>query len=95
MDEMSLEEQIRCMQELRSDLEDFCQEMLRFMDELQQDIKFLRSQGFSTETEETYQRGYYTPANNQVEEVVGDVRGAHYDYIDRVIERLERARQQE
>ncbi len=92
MSEMSLDEQIHCMKQVRSDLEDFCKDMLGFMDDLQKDIIFLRSQGFSTETEETYQKGYYAPANDMVEEVVGDVRVKHFDYIDRVIERLERAK---
>lgn len=95
MNEMSLEEQIRCMQEMRSYLGDFCFEMQKVMETLQNDIKFLRSQGFSTETEETYQRGYYTPANDEVEHVISDIYTQHFDYIDRVIERLERARQQE
>ena len=95
MNEMSLEEQIHCMQEMRSYLGDFCGIMKNVMETLQNDIKFLRSQGFSTETEETYQRGYYTPANDDVEHVISDIYTQHFDYIDRVIERLERARQQE
>lgn len=95
MNEMSLEEQIRCMQEMRDYLGDFCGKMKNVMEKLQNDIKFLRSQGFSTETEETYQRGYYTPANDDVEHVISDIYTQHFDYIDRVIERLERARQQE
>lgn len=95
MNEMSLDEQIRCMQEMRDYLGDFCGIMKNVMETLQSDIKFLRSQGFSTETEGTYQRGYYTPANDEVEHVISDIYTQHFDYIDRVIERLERARQQE
>ena len=91
MNEMSLEEQIRCMQEMRSYLEDLSKIMLETMETLQSDIKYLRSVGFSVETEETYQQGYYIPANSKVEEVVGDIRQYHFDYIDRVIEQLEKA----
>ena len=92
MNEMSLEEQISCMQEMRNYLNDFCGIMLNTMDELQKDIKYLRSVGLSVETEETYQEGYYAPANERVEEVVNEIRQQHFDYIDRVIERLERAK---
>ena len=92
MNEMSLEEQIRCMEQIRSELGVFCQEMGRYMEEMQKDIKFLRSNGLSIETEETYQIGYYTPANAKVEEVINDIQRAHFDYIDRVIKSLERAK---
>lgn len=95
MNEMSLDEQIRCMQEMRSYLGDFCGIMRNAMDGFQDDIKYLRSYGFPIEKEEQYQRGYYTPANNEVEHVISDIYTKHFDYIDRVIERLERARQQE
>ena len=88
---MSLQEQIRCMQEMRSELGSFCGIMRNVMDDFQNDIKYLRSQGFSTEKEEQYQRGYYTPANDKVEHVISDIYTQHFDYIDRVIDRLQRA----
>lgn len=91
MNEMSLEEQIRCMQEMRSELDSFCGIMRNVMDDFQKDIKFLRSQGFTTEKEEQYQKGYYIPANDKVEHVISDIQQFHFDYIDRVIERLQRA----
>ena len=90
MNEMSLEEQIRCMQEMRGELESFCGIMRNVMIDFQNDIKFL-SQGFTTEKEEQYQKGYYIPANDKVEQVISDIRQYHFDYIDRVIERLQRA----
>lgn len=91
MSEMSLEQQISCMQEMRSELGDFCKMMRGYMDAFQDDIQFLRSQGLSTETEERYQKGYYTPANEEVDRVISDIQRQHFDYIDRVIERLQRA----
>lgn len=91
MNEMSLEQQISCMQEMRSKLADFCGIMRRVMDEFQNDIKYLRSQGLSTEKEEQYQKGYYLPANDEVEHVISDIQHKHFDYIDRVIERLQKA----
>lgn len=92
MSEMSLEQQIRCMNEMRNYLGDFCMIMRQEMEKMRNQINFLRSQGFSTETEETYTQRYYTPANNDVEEVVSDIYGPHFTYIDGVIEDLERAR---
>ena len=92
MNEMSLDEQIQRLEEMKSYLGDFCKEMQQVMDTLQSQIKFLRSQGFSVETEQTYQQRYYTPANNDVEEVVSDINGRHFQYIDEVIKHLDRAR---
>ena len=91
MSEMSLEQQIRCMREMRCYLEDFCSVMHGTMENLQNDIKFLVSQGLSKENGETYQKEYYSQANNDVERVVNNIRQQHFDYIDRVINHLERA----
>lgn len=88
---MSLEQQIRCMQEMRDYLEDFNRTMKEVMNSLQKDIKFLRSQGLSVEIEEAYQRNYFGPANDRVDHVVFDINHKHFDYIDRVIEKLKRA----
>ena len=95
MNEMSLEEQIRCMQEMRCELEDFCKMMRDVMDSFQDDIKYLRSQGLSIETEDRYQKGYYEPANNEVEQVISDIQHLHFDYIDRVVEDLRGALNEE
>ena len=91
MNEMSLEEQIRCMEAMRSFLGEFCALMNQAMDDFQKDIKFLRSNGLSIETEEQYQQGYYTPAKAQVDNVINDIQVKHFDYIDRVIEYLRSA----
>jgi len=91
MAEMRLEEQIQRLQEMKDYLGDFCRLMRETMDDLQNDIKFLRSQGFSVETEQTYQTGYYNPANENVEEVIHNVYTRHYDYLDYIIEQLKEA----
>lgn len=89
--EMSLEEQICCMKQMREYLGVFCVIMRDTMDSFQDDIKYLRSVGLSTEIEEQYQKSYYTPANNNVEQVIGNIQHQHFDYIDRVVEKLEEA----
>lgn len=95
MSEMSLREQINCLKTMRSDLDSFCGEMHRTMDKFNEDIKYLRAQGLSIETEERYQKAYYTPAKDDVDQVVSDIYQFHFDYIDRIIERLERAASEE
>lgn len=94
-DEMSLEEQIRCMQEMRDYLESFCKIMGDVMESMDGVIGFLKSTGFSVETEETYRHNYYRPACDTVEDVINNIHTRHFDYIDRVIENLERAKNQQ
>ena len=92
---MSLEEQIRCMQEMRAELEDFCRQMKEIMETLDTDIADLKSQGFSVETAEKYRNNYYRPANDDVEQVISDIQHQHFDYIDEVISKLQDALQEE
>lgn len=92
MSEMSLEEQIRCMKEMKVYLEDFRLIMLQEMDKMRDQIDFLRSVGFSVETEKSYTQRYYTPARDNVEQVVADIGTRHFAYLDSVIEDLEHAR---
>ena len=47
---------------------------------------------FSVETEQSYTQRYYMPAKNDVEQVISDIHGPHFNYIDEVIEDLERAK---
>ena len=89
--EMSLQEQIQCMEQMRDELGNYCSMMRSTMDSFQDDIKELRIHGFSVETEERYQKGYYTPANNNVEQVINDIQILHFNYIDRVVEQLRKA----
>lgn len=91
MSEMSLREQIQCIEAMESDLRDFCRLMRDAMDSFQNDIKYLRSNGLSTEKEEEYQRDYYAPANNDVNQVINDIYGPHLHYLDEVLDYLKRA----
>lgn len=92
MSEMSLENQIRCMQDMKEFLGDFCSLMRKEMTILDDQILGLKSQGFSIETEQTYRQRYYSPANNDVEQVIRNIHGRHFEYIDGVIEDLEKAK---
>ena len=94
MSEMSLREQITRLEEMKSYLKDFCSIMRNTMDELDNDIKFLKGEGLSIETEESYRKRYYNPANENVQEVINDVYGKHFDYINDIVEELKRAEQQ-
>lgn len=92
MNEMSLDEQIQRLREMKGSLGDFCKIMQQTMETMQNQIKYLRSQGLSIETEQTYQTRYYAPANSDVERVISDIYGRHFNYIDEVIEDLECAK---
>ncbi len=92
MGSMRLEVQIKCINEMKSYLDRFCNEMRMAMDGFQSDIKALRSNGLPEETEESYQQRYYGPANNDVEKVIGHIRGPHFQYLDGVLNYLEKAR---
>lgn len=95
MSEMSLTEQIQRLEEMKSYLGEFCIEMQNVMEKLNGQIVFLRSQGFSIETEQTYRKGYYTPAKSDVEQIINDIHTRHIPYIENVISDLDGAQNQE
>ena len=91
MAEMSLNEQIQRLEEMKEHLGDFCIMMSDTMDSMYNQIKYLRGEGFSIETEEQYQQRYYNPAKNDVEQVINDIQVHHFRYLDEVIEDLKAA----
>ena len=90
MNEMSLNEQIQRLKEMKSYLENFSQEMIEVMEYFQEQIINLKKQGLSIETADTYLQCYYTPADSSIEQIVNDIRSRHIEYINRVIELLEK-----
>lgn len=91
MSEMRLRDQIKCIEEMIKYLGDFCKEMDDTIQGLDSDMLYLRANGFSVETEETYRQGYYQPVKVQVDEVIENIMTRHRDYLERVKERLEKA----
>lgn len=91
MSEMSLKEQIKCLEDMIQYLRDFSKKMDDTMHGLNNDIEYLRANGFSVETEETYRKGYYQPVKDKVDMVVSNINTIHRDYLERVKDRLERA----
>ncbi len=89
MSEMSLEEQIRCLNDMKSYLERFCDEMKKTMELLSDQMLFLRGNGLSIETENKYRQRYYDLANEDVEYFISNVYNNHFDYLDRIIKFLE------
>lgn len=88
MNEMSLNEQIQRLEEMKDYLNDFCKMMNDTMAEMYSHIKYLRGEGFSIETEEQYQERYYTPAKDKVDLVIYDIQTHHFRYLDEVIQYL-------
>jgi hypothetical protein len=93
MNEMSLNEQIQRLEEMKDYLSDFCKMMANTMDEMHNQIKYLRGEGFSIETEEQYQQRYYTPAKDKIELIIYDIQIHHFRYLDEVIQDLKDAAQ--
>jgi hypothetical protein len=91
MSEMSLREQIERLEDMKVKLDEFCHMMSATMEDMQGQIKYLRGEGFSIEKEEDYQIRYYTPAKDNVDEVIHDIQTRHFEYLDEVIEYLKRA----
>lgn len=89
MSEMSLEEQIKCLNDMKSYLDRFCNEMKGTMKLLSDQMNSLRDAGLSIETENKYRQRYYNPANEDVEYFISNVYNKHFDYLDRIIEFLE------
>ena len=91
MSEMSLKEQIKCLEDMIQYLGDFSKKMDDTMHGLNNDIEYLRANGFSVETEVTYRKEYYQPVKGKVDMVVSNINTRHRDYLERVKDRLERA----
>lgn len=88
MSEVSLEEQIRCLEEMESCLENFCVKMQEYIDDLSKSIKLLRSDELTIEFEEFYDQNYYRHTKTIVDQVKGDIEYGHLRYLDEVIEKL-------
>ncbi|MBR2015512.1 MAG: hypothetical protein IJ998_08880 [Alistipes sp.] len=88
MAEMSLLDQIRCIEQLQNDLEKFCRDMIDCYTNFAEDIAFLREKGFSAELADRYKSSYYTPVFKIMEDIVGDVRMKHYPYLEEKKEQL-------
>ena len=89
MEEMSLELQIECMQQMRDFLEEFCGMMVGDIESLEKDLADLRSQGFSVEKADDYRDKYLDPAAEVVERLVEEIQKYHFEYLDGIIQTLE------
>lgn len=90
MNEMSLVEQIAKMKEMRDFLEGFCKMMRTDMDGLQQQVEALRAVGLPTEKADDYLQRFYAPANDKVEEVIGNIYSRHISFLEEKIRILEK-----
>lgn len=91
MSEMSLYEQVRCIEEMQEFLLTFCVDLRGEMNGFQDRIKELRQEGLSVEVEKSYQSRYYAPANEIVEGVIDDIKYKHYAYLEDVKNHLKAA----
>jgi hypothetical protein len=90
--EMILEVQIAKLYEMREYLSDFSHMMYDHMRELHDELSLNKAQGFPTEIADRYEQRHYAPARTTIEQMSQRIYTLHYNYIDGVIEDLERAR---
>ena len=84
MSEMRLEEQINCIDSMEQYLELFCELMIKVMEDLSKQAQFLRGEGLSVETEETYRNDYFNPAKEVVKDVIYNIENEHMVYLEKV-----------
>lgn len=92
MHEVSLEAQIRCLEEMISYLSAFCSDMNDCIDEYSRNLVALREKGLTLEFGETYERDYYLPAKSRMEQVIGDIQYGHLRFLGEVLERMKAMR---
>jgi hypothetical protein len=91
MNEMILEMQIQKLQDMKSDLNDFCMLMNNHLEELRGNLYAYKAEGFPKEISDKYEQRHYAPARQTVEQMINRIYTLHYNYIDGVIEDLTRA----
>jgi len=91
MAEMILEMQIQKLQDMKSDLNDFCVVMNDHMEDLRGNLYAYKAAGFPKEISDKYELRYYAPARATVEQMINRIYTLHYNYIDGVIDDLTRA----
>lgn len=88
MSEVSIREQIHCLEEMENYLKVYCNEMQDSIDNLNKSIKVLRSDELTTEFEEYYEQEYFRRTKTLIDQVHGDIIYGHLRYLDEVIEKL-------
>ena len=92
MAEMSLDVQIQKLQEMESYLGEFCVAMNQYINDLLNDLHSYKAAGFPSEVANKYESYYYAPTRNEVQEMITRIQTYHCQYIESVIEVLDRAR---
>ena len=92
MSEVSLNEQIRCLEEMEDYLKKYCAEMQSSLDGLYNSMKVLRSDELTIEFEDYYEQEYYRRTKTLIDQVQGDITYGHLRYLDEVIEKLKSMR---
>lgn len=88
MSEVSIREQVRCLEEMVDYLKGYCNAMEESIDELNKSMKVLKADELTTEFEEFYEQEYFKRTKTLTDQVVGDITYGHIRYLNEVIEKL-------
>ena len=92
MSGVSLEAQIRCLEEMISYLSAYCSDMNDCIDDYYRNLVALREKGLTLEFGELYEREYYLPAKSRLEQVIGDSQYGHLRFLSEILERMKAMR---
>lgn len=92
MSEVSLNEQISCVEDMEDKLKDYCIVLEDTLSQLYKCIKTLRSDELTIEFADYYEHNYYIRTKTIVDQVMGDVEYGHLRFLDAVLEKLKSMR---
>ena len=85
---MSIGEQIAIVQQVKSDLEEFCMQIEKHKNDLGSSFYGYRGQGIPLEVADKYENDHYQSLEATIENINKDIYSAHYTYLDAVISGL-------
>lgn len=83
--------QIQKLQEMKSDLWNFCSLMQNQMSGLHSNLLTYKQQGFPKEIADKYEQRHYATAKNTIDQMTSRINTLHMNYLDGVIADLTRA----
>lgn len=90
MSEMSIYEQVQCINEMQNFISEFTSDIERSMNEFRADLDFLRKNGLTTEVADRYREKHFVKTEEGINAVIEDFKYHHYSYLEDVKDKLKR-----
>ena len=85
---ISIGEQIVLVQQVKSDLEEFCMQIEKHKNDLRSSFYEYKQQGISSEVADVYEQKYYTHVESAIGRIIENICSVDYTYLDAVTARL-------